>query len=211
MQDIRYIISDASKKIGVEQYTLRYWEEELHLDVQRNEMGHRYYREEDIEVFRAIKTLKNQGYQLRAIKMLLPEIISESKKSQREASKIRLFHDIAEKSDIEPEEIIDKESIGIHHGELVESGPVVDKIEQFKAIMKSLVVEAMEENSDKTVDKISENVTQRVIKEMNYLFRVMDEKEDERFRQFDKALREMQTSRAEAAATKMFGKKRKRY
>ena len=42
MSQTRYIISDASKKIDVEPHVLRYWEEELHLEIKRNEMGHRY-------------------------------------------------------------------------------------------------------------------------------------------------------------------------
>lgn len=74
MGEIRYIISDASKKIDVEPHALRYWEEELGLDIPRNEMGHRYYREEDIKILRNVKLLKEQGFQLRAIKMILPNI-----------------------------------------------------------------------------------------------------------------------------------------
>lgn len=74
MGEIRYIISDASKKIDVEPHALRYWEEELGLDIPRNEMGHRYYREEDIKILKNVKLLKEQGFQLRAIKMILPNI-----------------------------------------------------------------------------------------------------------------------------------------
>lgn len=74
MGEIRYIISDASKKIDVEPHALRYWEEELGLDIPRNEMGHRYYREEDVKILKNVKLLKEQGFQLRAIKMILPNI-----------------------------------------------------------------------------------------------------------------------------------------
>lgn len=74
MGEIRYIISDASKKIDVEPHALRYWEEELSLNIPRNEMGHRYYREEDIKILKNVKILKEQGFQLRAIKMILPNI-----------------------------------------------------------------------------------------------------------------------------------------
>ncbi|WP_455716604.1 MerR family transcriptional regulator [Anaerosporobacter sp.] len=74
MGEIRYIISDASKKIDVEPHALRYWEEELGLDIPRNEMGHRYYREEDVKILKNVKILKEQGFQLRAIKMILPNI-----------------------------------------------------------------------------------------------------------------------------------------
>ena len=43
MGEKRYIISDASKMLGVESHVLRYWEEELNVSIPRNEMGHRYY------------------------------------------------------------------------------------------------------------------------------------------------------------------------
>ena len=48
MEDVRYMISEASKNVGVESHTLRYWEEELELTIERNEMGHRYYKDTDI-------------------------------------------------------------------------------------------------------------------------------------------------------------------
>ena len=39
MGEKRYIISDASKMLNVESHVLRYWEEELEIKIQRNEMG----------------------------------------------------------------------------------------------------------------------------------------------------------------------------
>lgn len=71
MEKVRYMISDASNLIRVESHVLRYWEEELELDIPRNEMGHRYYTEENIRQFEQIKKLKDEGYQLKAIKMLV--------------------------------------------------------------------------------------------------------------------------------------------
>ncbi|NLJ89654.1 MAG: MerR family transcriptional regulator, partial [Clostridiales bacterium] len=74
MNDVRYMISEAAKLVDVEQHTLRYWEDELELEIPRNEMGHRYYRDKDISILKAVKAFKDKGYQLRAIKMLIPEI-----------------------------------------------------------------------------------------------------------------------------------------
>ena len=74
MSDVRYMISDAAKLVDVEAHVLRYWEEELDLPIGRNEMGHRYYTEENIRLFRQIKELKDQGVQLKAVKMLLPDL-----------------------------------------------------------------------------------------------------------------------------------------
>ena len=66
-----YMISDAAKQVQVESHVLRYWEEELQMPAKRNEMGHRYYTEEDIKQFRKIKELKEQGLQLKAIRHML--------------------------------------------------------------------------------------------------------------------------------------------
>ena len=74
MDTKRYIISDAAKMVDVEAHVLRYWEDELELPIARNEMGHRYYTEDNIRMFHHIKELKEQGYQLKAIKVLLPEV-----------------------------------------------------------------------------------------------------------------------------------------
>ena len=71
MEQMRYMISDAANAVAVESHVLRYWEDELELSVPRNEMGHRYYTKENIEQFRQIKELKEKGYQLKAIKILI--------------------------------------------------------------------------------------------------------------------------------------------
>jgi len=67
------LISDAAKEVKVESHVLRYWEEELHLPIKRNELGHRYYTEEDVERFKQIKSMKERGLQLKAIKMILKD------------------------------------------------------------------------------------------------------------------------------------------
>lgn len=66
-----YYISEAAKKVQVESHVLRYWEDELELPIMRNEMGHRYYTEQDIKKLQEIKQLKEQGLQLKAIRTVL--------------------------------------------------------------------------------------------------------------------------------------------
>ena len=41
-------IKEAAKKLHVETHVLRYWEDELKLDIKRNAQGHRYYDDRDI-------------------------------------------------------------------------------------------------------------------------------------------------------------------
>ena len=69
-----YTVAETVKMTGVKSYVLRYWEDELELHIGRNELGHRYYTGEDIQLFLNIKELKNRGLQLRAIHDLHPKI-----------------------------------------------------------------------------------------------------------------------------------------
>lgn len=71
MEKHRYLISEASRETGVEAHVLRYWEEELDLEIPRNDLGHRYYTEEHIRLFQEIQELKDKGYQLKTIRDIL--------------------------------------------------------------------------------------------------------------------------------------------
>lgn len=98
------LISDAAKRVKVEAHVLRYWEEELELPIKRNELGHRYYTEEDVKRFQEIKDLKERGLQLKAIRMVLkngkldmitpaaaPASEAEEEKTRKSAEVIKEF------------------------------------------------------------------------------------------------------------------------
>ncbi len=86
MGEVRYMISEASKRVNMETHVLRHWEEELGLKIGRTEMGHRYYTEEDVRLFTCIKELKEQGMLLKELKELIPDMLKtkEKLKAQRE-------------------------------------------------------------------------------------------------------------------------------
>ena len=73
MNETRYLISETAKMTQVEPHVLRYWEEELGLAIGRNEMGHRYYTDKDIQTFLTVKELKKKGLQLRAIRTIIQQ------------------------------------------------------------------------------------------------------------------------------------------
>jgi len=85
MGEVHYMISEAAKRVCVESHVLRYWEEELDLCIGRTEMGHRYYTEEDVQLFNCIKELKEQGMQLKDLKNLIPDMLraKEQRKHQK--------------------------------------------------------------------------------------------------------------------------------
>ena len=216
MEDVRYMISEASKRVGVESHTLRYWEEELDLPVKRNEMGHRYYKESDIELFKMIKKLKEQGFQLKAIKLLLADM--QKIDSTDNIAMIKLKEELNGKVDdmwsdnnlTDMEKDTEKETSLIANKENDElEKENKDKMSQFKTIMNQIIVSALKENNAELSEEISSTVTDNVIKEMHYLMRLQEEREEERFRKFDATLREYQKSRLHAAAV-LEGKGRKK-
>ncbi|MCD7716674.1 MAG: MerR family transcriptional regulator [Lachnospiraceae bacterium] len=68
---VLYSVSEAVRETGVPSHVLRYWEDELGLEIRRTAQGHRIYSEEDLAVFRKVKDLKEKGIQLKAIRLLL--------------------------------------------------------------------------------------------------------------------------------------------
>ena len=202
MEETRYIISDASKRVDVEQHTLRYWEDELKLDIPRNEMGHRYYREDDIELLRKIKTLKEQGFQLKAIRMLLPEM--DKLEVQDPTSIVKLHDERIELDEIKGNDEMEQKNNLVANTEqnfISEKGRS-DKLSEFRVIMSDIITDALKDNNETLSDSVSMNVTNSVIKEMDYLMRMKEEREEERFKKFDQVLREYQNSKSRSAATK---------
>lgn len=213
MDDVRYMISEASKRVGVESHTLRYWEDELNLPIGRNEMGHRYYKDSDIELLTTTKQLKEQGFQLKAIKMLLPNLNKLEYLDDQTMVKLKneLNGKVIDmwKDDKSCENEQAEETSLITSEEKNDISETQDKMNQFKAIMSQIIKSALKENNSELSGEISSNVTESVIKEMNFLMRLQEEKEEERYRKFDATLRDYQRSRLHAAAA-FEGSKRKK-
>lgn len=187
MSEVRYMISDAARLVDVEAHVLRYWEEELELPIGRNEMGHRYYTEENIQLFQRIRELKEQGVQLKAIKMLIPDL---------EKGEMEITHLLAR---------VDRlPAAQDEQADLRE-----EKMHQFQCIMSRLISEALEDHTEKMGQEIGTQVSSHVIKEMDYLLRMKEEREDERFKRLDEAIRSSQKSRKERALLKGEEKKRR--
>ena len=74
MSEKIFTISEAAKELQLETHVLRYWEEELNIKVPRNDMGHRIYTTREMDLFRTILKLKQEGFQLRAIKLILADL-----------------------------------------------------------------------------------------------------------------------------------------
>ena len=231
-----YLISEASRLVDEESHVLRYWEEELALKIPRNDLGHRYYTEVQLDIFRTIKELKQQGYQLKEIKQCLEEMEGKNRAvhavshDDEDKEGNRDIHNgkseggseivVGDQSVKLPKVLPPEEQSNSRAVKVIEAMDEPHMIQQtrlreFKQLMTGIFVEAMESQLDRISNEITEEVSNRVIKEMNYLDRERDEREEERFRQLDTVIRSRQLKgkyRAEAAATVARGKgKQKRW
>lgn len=209
MAEIHYLISDASKKVDVESHVLRYWEDELELKIPRNEMGHRYYTEEHIRLFKQVKDLKEKGYQLKAIKTALDKVIGDGKDPviPDELLEDQMTQDLKDSSASEG-------SMGLDVHNTAQISIAQEKMEQFQEIMNHIIGRALEVNNEQLSQEVSNLVNDKVIKEMEYMMNLKEEKEEERYKQLDELLRIYQKDnkgRAEAAASKIpfFNRKKK--
>ena len=209
MNEIHYLISDASKKVDVESHVLRYWEDELELKIPRNEMGHRYYTEFHIRLFQQIKELKEKGSQLKAIKSALEKMMEEGKDELSDEMLVQGAAALRESAVCRDGQSLQVVEEGGAPGPLTAE----EKMEQFQEIMNHIIGRALEHNNEQLSQDISSLVNDRVAKELEYLMRVGDEKAEERFKRLDETIREYQKEgkgRAEAAASKIpFFKRRK--
>lgn len=279
MSETRYIISDAAKMIDVEPHVLRYWEEELGMEIPRNEMGHRYYTDKEVRLFTMVRDLKDKGFQLKAIKMILSAIDSEENSNKIiSLDEIRKNYENAQKQENEDttknnsanpdiqlkdngqskinsstaknvstmefsQNTASKTSDGnqsklTERGEMIQSKSQSDTAQQtvvgedqenheetgllasrmsgdvsvpltseekmahFKYMMDSIVMQALKKNNQTLEKQISDQISERLISEMDMLLKLQEEREEERYRNIDEMIRQRQQGYREAAAAK---------
>ena len=293
MAERRYSISQAGRLVGVENHVLRYWEDELHLEIPRDRKNQRYYTKLHIEMFQKINELKEKGYQLKAIEPVLKRMLAGEKdldldevlrqnaaevlrqarlaalqraeeqdrgaSDMQEAAEAELAPNaaagqavlsedrhgkaaFADAVQLEPEtvycyaeqDMASSDSMNEESAErdmkeeakaeiaarTEENAAVVsqqEKLEQFQQLMNHIIGnaigQAMRQNNEALSEEISRQVNDRMVQELEYMMRISDEKEEERFKALDEALRAHQKEnkgKAEAAAARMpFFRKKK--
>lgn len=235
-----YYISEAAKKVQVENHVLRYWEEELELPIKRNEMGHRYYTEEDVKQLQEIKLLKEQGLQLKAIRTVLFKMPDVSDSGTKEQPTARLMDGTRKskegtesvqgcakecaaqpgKSEMRRDKLMDMvkerveektEELGInkaHRYVVALSGNTDTAMEQkqdeadaeknqkaarLQYLLQHMITEAVRSANRELCTEVKESI----LKELDYQFRMQEERDDERwkmeeehYRKIDEMIRE---------------------
>lgn len=225
MEKVRYMISDAANIVHVESHVLRYWEDELELNISRNEMGHRYYTKENIAEFQRIKELKEQGYQLKAIRMIVhngpiegltaeaPIPVGQAPLSAGAAAAIpQPVQPVAAQPAAVAQPVQPAAPQQLPVKNTTESPQSIlnntDKMAQFTELMTEIVGKALAANNEELGQSISEEVGKQVIKEMNYLMREREEAEEDRFRRLDAAIRGNIRKKDEQKEKKLWKKKK---
>lgn len=197
-----YTISDAARKVEVEAHVLRYWEEELSLAIARNEQGHRLYSVENIEQFCRIKHWKEQGLQLKAIRLMLSEdgklavpqsVVQEALQEAHQEPRQETEQE-AHREPCQETEQTGSKAVGEVPGEMPQSGlpeafaetrvtAVADrslesgeKSMRLQMLLHGLISQAVRENNGELLREVRETVQ----KELDYQFRMQDELEEAR-------------------------------
>ena len=196
------MISDAAKEVQVESHVLRYWEEELHLPIHRNELGHRYYTKEDVERFKQIKGMKERGLQLKAIKMILkdgkidvmlPEDEKEALKRQEEERDRQARQERGEEGESGETAYNGGKTeagavgsdggntnVALNVAEREERGMVAEsreeKARRLQWLLQQLIRDTLQENNK----ELSREIRESVVKELDYQFRMQEERDEER-------------------------------
>lgn len=191
MGEVHYMISEAAKRVNVETHVLRYWEEELSLSIGRTEMGHRYYTDDDIQLFCCIKELKEQGIQLKELKGLIPDML-------RTRDKLKLQKEPKEDPTV-------SNSVSEEQLDMASNA----SLEKIQLQIEEIFQHAMLENNKILEESVSQSISQAIIKEMNYLFQAQDRQEEDRYKKLDHLIRQQQTYRKESARSAPIRKLRK--
>lgn len=231
----KYLINEAAKEVRVETHVLRYWEDELELSIGRNEQGHRIYTQEDIDRFIEIKNLKDQGLQLKAVKIILNQVQSaheggedmraDNPFAQKQLTKISRLgdakmialknsddakwnerfgkkHEAGANATKEEEKETEENSVGGMNNMIeIKEMKSLDEVPKntnenqlqevtaeqtmrlqylFQKLIKDAVAENNEELEDHLVERITQNVKGDLCKELDYQFRLMEERDEER-------------------------------
>ena len=179
MKEESYLIKEAAAMVGVESHVLRYWEEELKMDIHRNAMGHRFYTKKDIDLFTKVRNLKEKGLQLKAIRSYI-----DMRREQMAEGENKVIP-ISEHLVPVQQQIVSNEA----------------KMEQFQQLMNQIVSNAIQENNELIGKSAGEHAAQAVVGQLSGMTKEQEARAEERYRKLDQTLREIQKARQEAAAT----------
>lgn len=206
----RYSISDTAKQLELEAHVLRYWEVELGLHIERNAQGHRFYKTDDISLLRHIKELKEQGFQLKAIKLILPDIHNVCQMDTQKLYRLReeLNQQVMEEN-YRPSTQHTAQVMPLHPERTDFTAPKPatpsmsqeEKLRHFEAMMRKMIRATVSEMDRESEERICEKITTKLLKEMDYLTRQKEELQERQILLLNQILAEVRHELPESAAS----------
>lgn len=160
MKETCYQIKEAAAKVGVESHVLRYWEEELKMDIHRNEMGHRYYTEKDIEVLSKVRDLKEKGLQLKAIRNYLEMRRKQITQERGQTTVQTVVENMEKQTGKKEQHITDKHEVVPVSQQILSNE---EKMQQFQLLMNRIVGNAIQENNELIGKSAGEHAANAVV------------------------------------------------
>lgn len=210
----KYQVSEAAEELETEVYTLRYWETQLGIEVPRNGAGHRYYEEEQIVLFRNVKRLKEAGFGLRQIKAMGERMSAVAELSDEKLAELReriasleaeqetvFCKEAGSQKPVCGSEENEREPFALSVGKPDAVTEVTDKEREdgmrlLQEGMTKWLGELLQKNNEQLTHTIEDGVSERMARELRFLFRQQEEREEERYRRLDRTIREYQQARA---------------
>ncbi len=186
-------VKDVSDILQTEPYVLRFYEKELNLNIKRNAKGHRVYSIEDIELFRKIQDLREQGLQLKAIENIVHHHEEELTQTLEQLTTTQV-HQIksTEKAKSSSFDITDIKD---------------EKVVQFSLLMKDMLKKALDEHEaevkaevkEAICEQVKEEVKEEVDRKLFEFEQVQLQKNEDHYRKLDETMRELQKMRKDMA------------
>lgn len=180
-------VKDVAEMLETEPYVLRFYEKELHLEIGRNSKGHRVYTLEDVERFRRIQEMREQGLQLKAIESIVHDGNEEIKETYEQLSSMNV-------AVVTPTNKPSLVEVDITNAE-------DEKVKQFSSMMKEMFKQALTECNEQSKVEMKQTIKQEVDCAVEEKVIQMQEEQEEKNREYykklDETMREVQRMRKE--------------
>lgn len=208
MQEKDYLsVKDVAEMLETEAYVLRFYEKELNLDIKRNSKGHRVYTLEDVELFRKIQEMREQGLQLKAIETIVHDDSSEEAKETYEQLSGISLSPMTKVSNLTTSNLTPAKSHQVPEIDITDTED--EKVKQFSCLMKEMLKQALMECNEQSKEAMRETIKEEVNtaveqqittvveEKVNKLQEEQDAKNEEYYRKLDETMREVQKMRKE--------------
>lgn len=160
METSFFFISEVSKMVGVEAHVLRYWEEELGLEIQRTSQGKRRYTGNDVAQLKEIKYWKDKGMQLKAVKEMMGQKVADAGEELESGT---CEHEERKAGSCVSEETEHREHESQKEEyEVIAVSEPADSRKKLEQLLDYIMDRALERNNEKLVQEISEVILQEL-------------------------------------------------